>query len=98
MDIGIAGGRNKAGGVLCFGEVEALVNAGHHDVEFGKKIIGQIELSVAQDVDFNPGEEPEVMAFFGELLVEIVDGLDLLPKASFIQTVGLPGRFRMVSD
>ena len=66
MYIGVVRGGDEALRVLCFSEVEALMNARDHHVQFGKHLVGQIEFAVAENIHLDPSQQPEVVAFLRE--------------------------------
>jgi hypothetical protein len=60
------------------------VDAGHHDVELGEQVVGQVERAVLEDVDLHAGEDAERR----ELLVQPLYLDELLAQAFRREPVG----------
>ncbi len=98
MHIRIAGSADQPLRCLRLRLAEALMDAGDHHVQFGQQIIRKIELAVLQDVHFRAGEQAKFCSFLGQLLVDVIDLLELLPHARGVQAVGLEGSLGVISD
>ena len=71
--------------------------AGDDDVQFGEQVVVEIQL-VLENVHLGAGEQAEINALVGELLVDLFDFLDLLAEPGGVEAVRLEGGFGMVGD
>jgi hypothetical protein len=58
------------------GHPQLGMHAGHHDVEPAQQVLALVQRAVVQDVDLDPGQDPERR----ELAVQRVDQLELIAK------------------
>ena len=64
-DVGVLDGAEDAVGHLFEGLVEEGVDAGDDDVHLGEGFVGEVELAVVEDVDFDSREYPDFSFHFG---------------------------------
>src|SRR5262245_36189103 len=74
------------------------MDAGDDHIEFGKEVVVKVQFSLTKDVHFGTGEQPETETIVSELLIEFLDGLDLLAELGCIQPVGLERGLRVIRD
>ena len=75
-----------AGGHRLGGHPQLGVHAGHHDIKLGEQVLPLVKRTVLQDVDLDPGQDPER----GQRLVELPDQPQLLASGAG----GEPARHR----
>ena len=74
--------------------VEGRVNAGDDDIHLLHHGVGEIELAVGQDVDFNAGHDRNAV----DLLVGSVDARDVFHGPLVVESVGERQILRVVGD
>ena len=60
------------------------MHAGDYQIHLGQHVVGEIEVSVREDVDFDPGEDLDSV----DVLVRIANPLDVLHGALVVEAVG----------
>ena len=71
-------------GHLCRLLIEYGMHAGDDYIHLGEHIVGQIEIAVGEDVDFDAGKDRNAL----DLLVGLADALDVDDGALVVESVG----------
>ena len=94
----VGDGFEQALGHFLLGQVERVVDTGHHVIEFREKVIVKVEAAIAQDVHLAASEDFEAHTVRRELRIQLANLSDLLAKAVGMQAVGLKGAFAVIGD
>ncbi len=74
--------------------IEDGVHTGDNDVHLRQDIVGEVEVAVSQDIDFDPGKDGDAVDF----LSHVANALDVFDGALIVKAVGEREILRMIGD
>src|SRR5205085_6797434 len=85
---------NNSLGHFRFGKIENRMDRSDREIQFRQYFVAEIKLAIAQDVAFDPGEEPEPV----KALIQFSDRRDLRVQLGCVDSMRLDRTLAMFSD